>query len=386
MNVLRIALGDLKRVAKDWRAAFWLLAMPLAFAYVFGSAFRGGGSQATWIPVVNLDHHELADLFIDQLRGEGCSIDVKGTEARMELKEKWPYGVVIPAGFGEALLEGKAIKLPLVRGEASPEKFLEVKSRLTHAIVRFTKALLLADVSHRQWTAESRTALKEALARPQLLTMVLRGHRTLRPPPTGFSQSLPGMLVMFVVQMILTYGGAILVKDRAGGQLSRLMAAPLFRSEVYAGKVLARVLLALLQAVVILVCGSLFFGVPLGDHPLFLLPGVLCLAVFAGCLSILGGVVCQTEKQVIQLAIFGSMILAGLGGCWWPIEIVPDLFKTIALFTPSYWAMHALQSVLYFGKSYEILTLECPVLLGFAALLGLLAVFGARLAGKRVGT
>jgi hypothetical protein len=46
--------------------------------------------------------------------------------------------------------------------------------------------------------------LKEALARPQLLTLMRQSHRTLRPPPTGFNQSLPGMLVMIVMQMILT--------------------------------------------------------------------------------------------------------------------------------------------------------------------------------------
>lgn len=386
MNVLRIALGDLKRVAKDWQATMWLLAMPLVFAYIFGSAMRGGGAQATWIPVVNLDHHELADMFIDQLREEGYWIEVKGAEAQLELKQKWPYGIVIPAGFGEALLAGQPVKLPLVKGEGAADKFLEVQSRLTHAIVRFTEGLVLADISHRGWTNESMTALKEALARPQLLTMVRRGHRTLRPPPTGFSQSLPGMLVMFVMQMILTYGGATLVKDRAGGQLSRLITAPLLRFEVYAGKVLARVLLAILQAIVLLICGSILFRVPLGDHPVFLLPVVLSLAAFAGCLGILGGIVCQTEKQVILLAIFGSMILSALGGCWWPIEIVPDLFKTIAMFTPSYWAMHALQSILYFGRSYEVLTLECPVLLGFAALFGLLAVFASRLLAKGQGT
>jgi ABC-2 type transport system permease protein len=386
MNVLRIALGDLKRVAKDWQATMWLLAMPLVFAYIFGSAMRGGGAQATWIPVVKLDHHELADMFIDQLREEGYWIEVKGAEAQLELKQKWPYGIVIPAGFGEALLEGKAVKLPLVKGEGAPEKFLEVESRLTHAIVRFTEGLVLTDLSHRGWNDESRTALKEALTRPQLLTMVRRGHRTLRPPPSGFSQSLPGMLVMFVMQMILTFGGATLVKDRAGGQLSRLVAAPLFRFEVYAGKVLARVLLAILQAILLLIFGSILFRVPLGDHPLFLLPVVLSLAAFAGCLGILGGIICQTEKQVILLAIFGSMILSALGGCWWPIEIVPELFKTIAMFTPSYWAMHALQSILYFGRSYEVLTLECPVLLGFAALFGLFAAFASRLLAKGPGT
>jgi ABC-2 type transport system permease protein len=385
MNMLRIALGDLKRVAKDWHAALWLLVMPLVFAYIFGTTMRGGGAAATWIPVVNLDHQELSALFVEQLRGEGYYIELKGAETQSELKQKWPYGVVIPAGFGDAILHGKAVKLSLVKGDGSPERVLEVQSRLTQAIVRFITGLALADVSHRAWTEASKTALQQALTRPQLLTMVRRGHRTLRPPPTGFSQSLPGMLVMFVMQMILTYGGATLIKDRAGGQLSRLISAPLYRFEVYLGKVLARVLLAGLQAVVLLVCGSILFRIPLGDYPLFLLPVVVSLAAFAGCLSILGGILCQTEKQVILLAIFGSMILSALGGCWWPMEIVPDLFKTVALLMPSYWAMHGLQSVLYFGRSYQVLTLECPVLLGFAALFGALAIFFAKVLAKGHG-
>ncbi len=111
---------------------------------------------------------------------------------------------------------------------------------------------------------------------------------------------------------------------------------------------------------------------------------VLALAGVAGCLSLLVGVLCPTEKQVILLAIFGAMGLSPLGGCWWPIEIVPETFKTVAMLTPSYWAMHGLQSVLYFGRSCEALALECPVLLGFAALFALAAIGAARLFARRL--
>ena len=385
MKVLHIAVGDLKRVAKDRLALLWLLAMPLAMTYVFGSAMRGGGAQATWIPVIDLDRQELSALFVEQLREDGYWIELKDAEAQIELKAKWPYGVVIPPGFSDAILHGRQSKVPLVKGNGAPEKILEVQSRLLHAIVRFTKGLALADVSHRPWDDASRAALKEALARPQLLTLTRRSYRTLRPPPSGFSQSMPGMLVMFVMQMIITYGGASLVNDRLGGQLRRLVAAPVHPFEAYGAKVLARVILACVQAVVLLVCGASLFRLPLGDHPLFLLPVVLSLAAVAGCLSVLAGLLCQTEKQVILVAIFGAMVLSALGGCWWPIEIVPETFKTIALFTPSYWAMHGLQSVLYFGRSNEVLIFECPVLLGFAALVGFAAICAARLRAKRLG-
>src|SRR5262249_15629085 len=161
-----------------------------------------------------------------------------------ELKNRWPYGIVIPAGFSDAILQGHSIKVSVVKGNAAPEKILEVQSRLLHAIVRFTTALATADVSHREWDEPSKTKLKTAFARPQLLAVTRSSYRTLRPPPTGFSQSLPGMLVMFVFQMILTYGGVTLVNDRLGGQLRRLLAAPVRPLEAYAAKVAARVVLA----------------------------------------------------------------------------------------------------------------------------------------------
>ncbi len=385
MNVLRIAIGDLRRVAKDRMALLWLLAMPLVMTYVFGSALRGGGPQATWIPVINLDRQELSALFVDQLRAEGYWIEMKDPTAQAELKAKWPYGVVIPPGFTDAILHGRQIKIPLVKGDGTPERILEVQSRLLHAIVRFTEGLALADVSHRPWDDASRAALKQALARPQLLTVTRQSNRTLRPPPSGFSQSLPGMLVMFVMQMVLTYGGVSLVNDRVGGQLRRLVATPIHPLEAYGAKVLARVVLACAQAIVLLVCGALLFRLPLGDHPLYLVPVVLTLALVAGCLSVLVGLLCSTEKQVILVAIFGALVLSALGGCWWPIELVPQTFKTIAMLTPSYWAMHGLQSVLYFGRSNEVLIFECPVLLGFAILLGLGALWSARLRARGSG-
>jgi ABC-2 type transport system permease protein len=228
-------------------------------------------------------------------------------------------------------------------------------------------------VIRKPWNDETKTALENALKRPQLLTVSRPSASTLKPPPTGFYQSLPGVLVMFVMQMIVIYGGVSLVHDRTGGRLARLLATPLSRFEVYSGKVLSRVLLGIVQAAVLLVAGSLLFRIPLGDHPLFLAPVVVGFALFAGALSVLVGMAAQTEKQVVLAGMAGAMVLSALGGCWWPIEIVPNAFKTIAACTPSYWAVHGLQSVLYFGKSWQVLTRECLILLGFAVLCGLAA-------------
>jgi ABC-2 type transport system permease protein len=368
MNLIRIAICDFRRLSKDKMALVWLLCMPLAFAFIFGSAMSSGGTRSTWIPVIDLDRSELSGLFLDQLRQEGYTIEVKDAHDQAMLKTNWPYGVVISRGFAEKIGRGEKVKLTVVKGDGGADRILEVQSALTQAIVRFTTALAMADASHKPWDDTTRAALKAALARPQLLTVARMGDPSLKPPPTGFYMSLPGILVMFVLQMVLIYGGITLVSDRKNGQLARLMAAPVPAWQVYAGKIVARVALALAQSALLLGLGAVLFKIHLGAHPLFLVPIVLCFAVFAGCLSILGGIICRTEKQVSQMAIFLAMLLSALGGCWWPLEVVPDSFKLIAHLTPTYWGMHGLQSVIYFNRSFEVFWSECPALLFFAAL------------------
>lgn len=367
MNLIRIAWGDLRRISKDRRAVLWALVMPLVLAFVFGHLFHYGRPSITWIPVVDLDGSDLSGLFIQQMEGDGYAIAVMRPVQEEYLKGGWPWGVLIPPGFGESILEGRKSTITVVNGGTTPDGMLDVQSRVASAVVRFTKGLALADVSGQAWNDQRRTALKRSLSEPPLLSVVSGSDRSLRPPPEGFDLSLPGFVVMLVVLVVGGGGATILIQDRLAGQFTRLVATPTSAFGVHAGKTLARILLGLGQASLLLLAGAVLFRMDLGHAPLFLLPVIFCLAVFAGCLSMLCGVLCQTERQVIHVAIFVAVVLAALGGCWWPIEIVPEFFQRVATFTPSYWGVHGLQRVMYFNKSYEVLLLECPILLAFAA-------------------
>ena len=43
--------------------------------------------------------------------------------------------------------------------------------------------------------------------------------------------------------------------------------------------------------------------------------------------------------------------MAGLGGCWWPIEITPLWAQKLALFLPTGLAMDALHKLVNFGAA-----------------------------------
>ena len=81
-----------------------------------------------------------------------------------------------------------------------------------------------------------------------------------------FAYMFPGFTVMFVF-FIVGMSASSLLNERESGTLRRLLAAPIPRGALVAGKMLAYVILACLQVVVLLGVGSIFFDTPLGTSP-----------------------------------------------------------------------------------------------------------------------
>jgi ABC-2 type transport system permease protein len=78
---------------------------------------------------------------------------------------------------------------------------------------------------------------------------------------------------------------------------------------------------------------------------------LLAYGALAAALAMLLGNFGRTEGQVIGLGVILSNVMAGLGGCWWPIEITPVWAQKMALFLPTGLTMNALHKLVNFGAS-----------------------------------
>ncbi len=61
------------------------------------------------------------------------------------------------------------------------------------------------------------------------------------------------------------------------------------------------------------------------------------------------GSIAKNEGQINGIPVIVSMLLAALGGCWWPIEVAPEWMQKLAMFLPTGWVMDALHQLMYFG-------------------------------------
>jgi ABC-2 type transport system permease protein len=172
-------------------------------------------------------------------------------------------------------------------------------------------------------------------------------------------------------------GAAGLIEARRLGVTRRLLATPTTTATILAGEALARFAVALLQGLIIFGVGWIVFGVDWGDPPAALLLVVVFALVGTGVGMLLGAVL-RNAEQATSIGPPVGIALGMLGGCMWPLAIVPEPMRVVGHLFPHAWAMDAFIALIAKGEHLAGIALQLAVLLGFAAALLALATWRLR--------
>jgi len=379
-KIWRIARNDLRLTVRDRAAFFWMLLLPLLMMWLLGSVNTGddGDEWKIALTVSNRDGGWLGRAFVDELRGD-----------RVDLREEMPdeataaearvRSLIIPEGFTENVLAGEQQVLRLEQAPGSDAGFgIGAQMHVVRAITRSIGRLVeLADEPTGSEIERDPAERFRALAhRPRLVGLDVSTAGRGTAVPSGFQQSVPGTLTMIVLMMTLIYGAVFLTIEKRSGMLRRQAGLPVSKAQIFCGKLLGRMLVAGLQLVVLSLAGTLLFGVSWGEAPLGLALLFVSFAFAVAGLSTLLGAVLANAAQASSVGWILSMILAALGGCWWPSEVMPGWLRTASHALPTSWAMDGFHALISFGRGTDAVLLPAAVLLGFGALF---SIAGAKL-------
>jgi len=163
---------------------------------------------------------------------------------------------------------------------------------------------------------------------------------------------VPSYTVMFAFFLVMNVGW-VFVAERRQGTLKRLQAAPITRGQILLGKLVPYFLLSLGQGLFLLVAGRLIFGMRWGpeswsllEQLAALLPVVFTTSMAAMGLALLVAAVARSELQVALYGAVPVLILALIGGCVLPREMMPEQAQAASLLTPQGWALDAYRELL----------------------------------------
>ncbi len=406
MRVLDLALKDLTQTIRDWKAALFLLAMPITFTLLLGFVFSDGEAEKDpRLPVGFLDQDggsalgaHLLDLLSasDALRPvvlEGSDVD----EVKKGVGDEEMAGaVVVPPGYSERVLSGETVRLEVIADEHSTAG-MTVRSGIQSAATRLLGSVQAAQIAAR--TIEARggrvddsfmeQALESAIAaweRPPVRVSVTQAsaddddasaEEEGTTEPNSYAHSSPAMMIQFSIAGLI--GSAeILVLERKSRALQRLLTTAISRFEIILGHYLAIFALIFLQLALLVGFGQLVLGVSYMREPLATAMVMVAMALWTASLGLLIGVLAKTEEQAVMFAMIPMFILSALGGAWMPLDTTSETFQAIGHLTPTAWAMDGFQNIVVRGLGLRSVLLPAGILLGYAVAFFALAVWRFR--------
>ncbi|MBK9138417.1 MAG: ABC transporter permease [Verrucomicrobia bacterium] len=372
-QALAIGHNDLRLFLRNRLSLVWLLVVPLAFVYFMGFANRGPGDPANPRPGVLVDNRDrdyLSRALLAELGAQGLTVldPTNRDQARR--------GIEIPADFTERVVRGDQGRVRFFTlAESGLDASALVELRLVRALIALNSHLIEHAGAHGGELPDE-AALEGLRQKPNPVSLDAR-FAGRKPIPVGFALSVPGVLVMYLMLNLLVFGGAAVASERRSGLMRRFLMQPLSRGALIMGKVYGLVLLGAVQVAVFLVLGQFVFKVELGSE----LPGILLTLMIyswmSASLGVLIGSVITSEDKVTGLCVLASMVMAALGGCWWPLEVVPESIRTLAHFFPTAWALDALHQMITFGGGFAAAgsAIGVLVLFGLAANLAAVKLF-----------
>ena len=156
--------------------------------------------------------------------------------------------------------------------------------------------------------------------------------------------------------------------------LRRLRLTPLPLLEFATARAIFHLLIALVQAVILLTVGRILFGVHLVGNVMALVPLILIGGLSFIALGMCIGGRVNTEDATAALSNLIVLPMTFLGGVFFPLSAAPEPIRVIAHFLPLTYLAEGLQDVAVRGHSFTSTLPNLAVLTVFAAFLGGLAL------------
>lgn len=324
-NIWFIARTDLRFSLRHRSTLLWLVLMPPVFFFFIGNMTAGGiGTMITEsrVAIEAPADDPVAARFTELARDNGFVLDLDATKRLLIADGMATYDA----------------------GERTPTTRIETLRLQKAALMLRAEAAVIA-------ARNDGTTFATLAEETPAIGVVVDPAGRLGRVPTGFEQTIPGILVMFTMLVLLTSGGVLLLMEREQGLLRRLASAPMSREEIIAGKWLGRMFLAIAQVGFAMLVGTLLFGMDWGDS----LPAILVIlaawAALCASLGLLVGSLGRNQAEVGGLGMLLTMIMAALGGAWWPIEVTPSWMQALQKGVPAGWTMDAMHRLISFGDA-----------------------------------
>jgi len=383
----------LLRFSSKWEWVFFLI-LPIVFTVVLAGGTGGPSDSRMSLIVVDQARSSLSQSLLDELkvsetvRPQVMTLDAAENEFS---KRNIAAMLVIPPEFDVDHLRQDSVELELRQLPNNTAALIAGRS-VQAVISRVSSGVDIAESSvaeaERIRPFESPAArqsyfdeaLKEAQdmmndAQDRVATVDGSTDDEINYDPRANSSA--GQLITWVFIPLLGISGSF-AYERQRGTMRRLLITPTNKATFLVGTITGQVAMALIQMLLLVGFGILVMRLNWGHSPLALAAMLVSSAMAAAALGTTLGTFVKSMGQAEGLSIMLGMVMALLGGCWYPIELFPQFVREVVKVLPTSWAMQGMLDIVLRGQNLAGVLPEAGVLLGFALVFFVIGVWRFR--------
>ena len=350
-----------------------IIAFPIIMILLFG---YGMGGEMTDLPivVVSQSHGDLTDITLDTIKTTETYHLVKVLDSIDDAKSRVDTGevkaaIILPSDYDKNTNTQKAVTLYLDSSDQMASQILESS---TQGIFYRLSNMVASQTSVNTQDANIEPSLMHSLNnfKDDISLHINRIYGNIK----YIDFLVPAVLGMTAMMSCMMGMGATIAGERETGELARLFMTPTSVSTVIGGKIVAKLLIELARALILIFMAIILFNVSIKGGILqtfiVLVIGALCFVGFGIMLSART----STQEDYAQIVMPFSMPMMFVSGVFYPIETMPWILQKLAYIFPLTYLNDAMRGIMLKGQNLGDVWLDLVVLLGFTIVFFIIGV------------
>ncbi|WEK54484.1 MAG: ABC transporter permease [Candidatus Cohnella colombiensis] len=360
MNLWNMIIKEIKSHLRAKESFIFLLAFPIVLMLILGSALSNAFSTNTRVGNLDLLYNNMASspqiatawsAFATDMEQSGLSVTSKSNE----LDGKQEVSNDHYAAYVE--LSDSGIKF-----YGSTKRTIE-SDIIQGMLIAFTDKYNLAVATYQSNSVDSQAIMGQATAQTNYV------HETSLNPdrlPNSFDYYAIVMTTMFALYAAMP-GSQLFNSEKKYHTLNRLIASPLSKKDLFAGKVIGSTFINFIFMITVFLFSKYVFNAYWGNHIEIVLLLLFTQVLMAVSLGLTISFFIKGDASSSVVMIF-TQIASFIGGAYFPVESTTGIFSVITYLSPLRWANTSMLELIYFDNAEPAFT-TMGINVGIAAVL-----------------
>jgi ABC-2 type transport system permease protein len=339
-------------ILRDSKTILILFGMPVAQMFIFGFAISNEIKDVK-IAVLDQSKDAVTRQIQSRIFSSGFFVMTSSLSSESEIEPAFRKGIIkeviiFEPDFSDKLQKDGLAHIRIV-ADASDANQANLISTYTSAIVN--------DYVSKQNQASS----------PVNIIPEVRMHYN--PEMKSVFMFVPGTMAMILILVCALMTSISIVREKELGTMEVLLASPLRPMQIVIGKVIPYVVLALVDAIIIILLSYFVFLLPMQGSMFLLLAETLLYVLLALSIGIFISTSAESQQSAIFISLMAFMLpTILLSGFIFPIENMPKILQYLCAIMPSKYFITIIKNVMLKGAGIMYVWKETLVLAGMTVL------------------